>query len=54
MIGLSYEERLSQLGFNSLDFRRVRGDLKETYKILTGLNRVDSERILPMVGEVQN
>ena len=34
-----------------MEFRRVRGDLIETYKILTGLDRVDSERMFSMVGE---
>ena len=29
----------------------MREDLIETYKILTGLDRVDSERGFPMVGE---
>ena len=29
----------------------MRGDLRETYKILTGLDRVDSERMFPMMGE---
>ena len=29
----------------------MRGDLTETYKILTGLDRVNSERMFPMVGE---
>ena len=29
----------------------MRGDLIETYKILTGLDRVDAGRIFPMVGE---
>ena len=29
----------------------MRGDLVETYKILTRLDRVDSERMFPMVGE---
>jgi len=29
----------------------VRGDLIETYEILTGLDRIFSERMFPMVGE---
>ena len=51
MASLSYEERLSWLGLYSLEFRKVKGDLIETYKILTGLDRVDSEKMFPMVGE---
>jgi len=35
MAGLSYEERRSGLGLYSLEFIRVRGDLVETYRILT-------------------
>ena len=46
---LPCEERLSQLGLYLLEFRRVRRDL--TYKILTGLDRIDSERMFPVVGE---
>ena len=50
MRGLSYEERLSRLGRYSLEFRRMRGDLIETYKILKGIDRVDAERLFPPAG----
>ena len=36
----SYEERLATLGMRTLDARRLRGDLIETYKILSGKSDV--------------
>jgi len=49
--GLGYEERLDKLGLYSLKFRRLRGDLIEVYKLFTGNNRVDKDKLFPLVGD---
>ena len=38
---LNYEERLGVLGIQSLEQRRIRGDMLEVYKIMTGREDVD-------------
>jgi ribonuclease P/MRP protein subunit RPP40 len=38
---LTYEQRLSALNLTSLETRRLRGDLIETFKIITGKEMVD-------------
>ena len=38
---LSYSERLNSLGLTTLATRRLRGDLIETYKLLTHKERID-------------
>ena len=48
MEGFSYKEMLSRLGLYSLEFRRMRGALIETYRILRGIDRVDAERLFPV------
>lgn len=39
---LTYEQRLQQLKLYSLYYRRQRGDLIETYKILNGIDKVEA------------
>ena len=41
---LPYESRLQRLGLTTLERRRIRGDLIETFKILTDIEKVDKEQ----------
>ena len=43
-----YEEELKIFGLHSLQQRRIRGDLIETYKILTGKERADNQRFFQL------
>ena len=45
---LPYTEQLSKLGLPTLRFRRLRGDIIETYKLLAGLYDADVENILEL------
>ena len=40
---LTYEERLRRLGLTTLQQPRLRGDLIETYKIVTGKERIETK-----------
>jgi len=42
---MSYKQRLEALGLYSLQRRRLRGDLIETYKILTGNEKINSDEL---------
>ena len=47
MIGLKeciYEERLTQIKRYRLEERRLRGDLTETFKLLTGKENLDPDQ----------
>ena len=44
----SYKERLKRIGLPSLSYRRLRGDVIETFKHLHGFYLVDSTKPLPL------
>ena len=46
--GFSYERRLMKLDLFSLDVRRLRGQLIETFKIIKGINRIDFRTLFSM------
>ena len=46
---LPYEERLKQLKLTTLEERRVRGDMIETYKIITRKERVNPDNFFQMI-----
>ena len=48
---MSYKKRLDRLGLFSLEHRRLRSDLIEVYKIMRGIDKVDSQYLFPKVGE---
>ena len=48
---LKYEERLRVLGLTTLEERRARGDLIETYKLITNKEDVDPNKFFRMVEE---
>ena len=45
---LPYEERLKELELTTLKERRVRGDMIETYKIITGKEDIDPSKFFEM------
>ena len=45
---LSYTERLKYIGLPSLQYRRLRADMVETFKILNNIDKVQHEHIFPI------
>ena len=45
---MNYEKRLDKLNMFSLQHKRMRGDMIETYKILSGLEDVNSSQFFTM------
>ena len=56
MAALSYEERLAELSLPKLEDRRIRGDMIETFKVITGKEDVKAEKLFKMakVREARN
>ena len=45
---LCYQERLRYLGLPTLEYRRLRGDMLQTYRIMTGIDRINPESLFSM------
>ena len=45
---LEYKHRLKSLGLPSLKFRRLQGDLIETFKIIKGFDKINSEKFFTL------
>ncbi len=43
-----YTERMRELGIPSLQYRRLRCDMIEVYKILTGVDKADKAQLFTM------
>ena len=50
----TYQQRLKILGIPSLELRRTRGDLIETYKILTGKEDIDKNQLFQLSSNIHS
>ena len=51
LTGGTYEERLAECGLTTLEERRTRGDLIQTWKIIHGIDSVERSTWFQMVGD---
>eukprot|EP00061_Rhincodon_typus_P017789 g46649.t1 len=51
MKSLTYEELLRTLVLYLMEFKKMRGDLTETFRILNGLDRMDVGKMFPVTRE---
>ena len=51
LVGRTYEEKLTELGLNTLKDGRIQIDLIQTFKILKGIDRVDPDTWINIVGD---
>jgi hypothetical protein len=49
---LPYEERLHKLRLTTLETRRLRGDLLEMFKIMKGIDKIESSELFVMSGNI--
>ncbi|MEW8547929.1 MAG: reverse transcriptase family protein, partial [Candidatus Thiodiazotropha sp.] len=45
---MSYENRLRELGLPTLEYRRLRADMVQVYKILNGIDKIDVDKLFTM------
>ena len=50
---LSYEERLKETGLDTLEKRRLRGDMIEMFKIMKGRDKISADELFSRVGSDQ-
>ena len=53
MKSLCYADRLKYLGLSSLENRRIRSDLIETYKIINGYYNIDASLVFSISMKVE-
>ena len=48
--GLTYEDKCKELGLETLEQRRTKQDILQTYKIIHGVDKVEHERLFQLTG----